>query len=64
MDKPLLFWATQEVAIFNALENTVQVQQKFKYYLENHVLKAGVNYIRGEHELLGGGNLTAITRCN
>ena len=42
--------------IFNALENTVQVQQKFKYYLENHVLKAGVNYIRGEHELLGGGN--------
>ena len=42
--------------IFNALENTVQVQQKFKYYLENHVLKAGFNYIRGEHELLGGGN--------
>ncbi len=42
--------------IFNALENTVQVQQKFKYYLANHVVKAGANFIRGDHELLGGGN--------
>ncbi|MEO9952622.1 TonB-dependent receptor [Nonlabens sp.] len=42
--------------IFDALENTVQFQQKFKYYLDNHSLKAGLNYIRGDHELLGGGN--------
>ena len=42
--------------LFNALENTVQVQQKFKYYLDNHTLKGGLNYIRGNHELFGGGN--------
>ena len=42
--------------LFNALENTVQVQQKFKYYLNNHTLKGGLNYIRGNHELFGGGN--------
>lgn len=41
---------------FNAIENTVQVQQKFKYYLDNHTLKFGLNYIRGDHELFGGGN--------
>ncbi|SHM89317.1 TonB-dependent receptor plug domain-containing protein [Flavobacterium chilense] len=42
--------------LFNAIENTVQVQQKFKYYLDNHTLKGGLNYIRGNHELFGGGN--------
>ena len=42
--------------LFDAIENTVQVQQKFKYYLENHTLKGGLNYIRGNHELFGGGN--------
>lgn len=41
--------------VFDALENTVQFQQKFKYYLEEHSLKAGLNYIRGDHQLLGGG---------
>lgn len=42
--------------LFNAIENTVQVQQKFKYYLNNHTLKGGLNYIRGNHDLFGGGN--------
>jgi outer membrane receptor protein involved in Fe transport len=42
--------------LFNTIENTVQVQQKFKYYLENHILKLGLNFIRGNHELFGGGN--------
>lgn len=42
--------------IFDALENTVQVQQKFKYYLNNHTVKAGFNFIRGNHDLFGGGN--------
>ncbi len=41
---------------FEALENTVQVQQKFKYYTENHTVKAGLNIISGAHELFGGGN--------
>ncbi len=42
--------------VFDALENTIQVQQKFKYYLEKHTLKAGVNFIRGNHDLFGGSN--------
>ncbi len=42
--------------LFKAVENTFQVQQKFKYYLDNHTLKAGLNFIRGNHELFGGGN--------
>jgi len=42
--------------LFNAIENTVQFQQKFKYYLDNHTIKSGLNYIRGNHELFGGGN--------
>jgi outer membrane receptor for ferrienterochelin and colicin len=42
--------------LFNAIENTVQLQQKFKYYFNNHTLKAGFNFIRGNHELFGGGN--------
>lgn len=42
--------------LFNAIENTFQVQQKIKYYLDNHTLKAGLNYIRGNHDLFGGGN--------
>ncbi len=41
--------------VFDALENTIQLQQKFKLYLSNHTLKAGANYIRGDHELFGGG---------
>jgi hypothetical protein len=27
-----------------------------KYYTENHTFKAGVNFIRGNHQLFGGGN--------
>ncbi|OAB25282.1 TonB-dependent Receptor Plug Domain [Flavobacterium fryxellicola] len=42
--------------VFDALENTVQLQQKVKYYTEKHTLKAGVNFIRGDHQLFGGGN--------
>lgn len=42
--------------VFDAIENTIQVQQKVKYYTENHTFKAGVNFIRGDHQLFGGGN--------
>jgi hypothetical protein len=42
--------------LFNAIENTIQLQQKFKYYSNNHTIKAGLNYIRSNHELFGGGN--------
>jgi hypothetical protein len=39
---------------FDAIENTIQLQ--VKYYTENHTFKAGVNFIRGNHQLFGGGN--------
>ncbi len=42
--------------LFNALENTLQLQQKFKYYTDNHTFKAGFGVISATHELLGGGN--------
>ena len=42
--------------VFDAIENTIQLQQKVKYYTEKHTLKAGVNFIRGDHQLFGGGN--------
>ncbi|MDG2433656.1 TonB-dependent receptor, partial [Flavobacterium sp.] len=42
--------------VFDALENTVQLQQKVKYYKENHTFKAGLNFIRADHQLFGGGN--------
>ena len=42
--------------VFDAIENTFQVQQKFKFYTNNHTIKSGLNFIRGEHELFGGGN--------
>ena len=42
--------------VFDALENTIQFQQKFKYYINNHTFKGGFNFIRGDHELFGGGN--------
>lgn len=41
---------------FNEIENTFQFQQKFKYYIDNHTIKAGVNFISGDHKLFGGGN--------
>ncbi|SEA67162.1 TonB-dependent Receptor Plug Domain [Flavobacterium gillisiae] len=42
--------------VFDAIENTIQLQQKVKYYTENHTVKAGLNFIRGDHQLFGGGN--------
>ncbi len=42
--------------VFDAIENTIQIQQKVKYYTENHTFKAGLNFIRGDHQLFGGGN--------
>ena len=42
--------------VFDSFENTIQLQQKLKYYSENHTFKAGLNYIRGNHQLFGGGN--------
>ncbi|SDX16059.1 TonB-dependent Receptor Plug Domain [Flavobacterium degerlachei] len=42
--------------VFDAIENTIQIQQKIKYYTENHTFKAGLNFIRGDHQLFGGGN--------
>ncbi len=41
---------------FDALENTFQFQQKGKFYLGNHTLKAGLGLISGNHTLTGGGN--------
>ncbi|NCP04888.1 MAG: TonB-dependent receptor [Flavobacteriales bacterium] len=46
--------------VFDAIENTFQVQQKFKYYVNNHTLKAGANLISGDHKLFGGGNPNGI----
>lgn len=40
---------------FDALENTIQLQQKAKYYANNHTIKAGFNFISGNHLLFGGG---------
>ncbi len=42
--------------VFDEIENTIQLQQKMKWYLDDHTIKAGVNYISGDHELFGGGN--------
>ncbi|MGB3590154.1 MAG: TonB-dependent receptor [Nonlabens sp.] len=41
--------------VFDELENTLQLQQKFNYYLKDHTLKAGLNFISGDHTLFGGG---------
>ena len=42
--------------VFDETENTIQFQQKLKWYLNKHTIKAGFNYISGDHELFGGGN--------
>ena len=42
--------------VFNSYEKTFQVEQKIKYYAENHTLKAGFNIISADHYLFGGGN--------
>ena len=42
--------------LFKELENTIQIQQKFKFYLKNNTVKFGGNLISGNHKLFGGGN--------
>lgn len=42
--------------VFDQLENTLQWQQKFSFYLGNHTLKLGGGIISADHELFGGGN--------
>lgn len=42
--------------VFDEIENTIQLQQKFKYYIEKHTFKAGFNLISGNQQLFGGGN--------
>lgn len=42
--------------IFDQRENTIQVQQKFKYFTGNHTIKAGLNFLSSDHTLFGGGN--------
>ncbi len=41
---------------FDQLENTFQFQQKAKFYLDKHTIKAGLGFISGNHRLDGGGN--------
>lgn len=41
---------------FDELENTFQFQQKGKFYMGPHTLKAGLGLISGKHRLTGGGN--------
>lgn len=41
---------------FDQVENTFQLQQKGKFYLNNHTIKAGIGLISGDHSLAGGGN--------
>lgn len=43
--------------IFDQTENTLQLQQKFNWYLDKHTLKAGFEVISSDHGLLGGGNV-------
>ncbi len=43
--------------IFDQTENTIQWQQRFKWYLGDHTLKAGGGIISADHQLLGGGNV-------
>lgn len=42
--------------IFDELENTWQVQQKFTWHTDKHVIRAGGGLISSEHRLFGGGN--------
>ena len=43
--------------VFDELENTFQFQQKGKFYLDKHTLKAGFGIISANHSLFGGGNV-------
>ena len=42
--------------VFDSYEKTFQIEQKFKYYAENHTFKGGLNVISANHYLFGGGN--------
>jgi len=42
--------------IFNSLEETIEAQQKFTYFKNNHTIKGGVTVISSNHSLFGGGN--------
>ena len=42
--------------VFDEIENTVQIQQKFTFYRGNHTIRTGVELISGNHQLFGGGN--------
>jgi len=41
---------------FDSVENTIQLQQKLTYQLDNHTLKAGIDVLSSDHTLAGGGN--------
>jgi len=41
---------------FDALENTLQFQQKLTWYIGDHTFKAGVSILSSDHSLLVGGN--------
>lgn len=46
----------QSGAIFDNVENTDQIQQKFTLRLGMHTFKAGVEFITSDYSLLGGAN--------
>ncbi|MEZ4921157.1 MAG: TonB-dependent receptor [Saprospiraceae bacterium] len=43
--------------VFDAMEKTIQAQQKFTWYTARHTLKAGAEVISADHSLFGGGNV-------
>ncbi|MEP7251144.1 MAG: TonB-dependent receptor [Ginsengibacter sp.] len=40
---------------FDSHENTIQVQEKLKFFLNNHTIKFGIEEIAAKHRLFGGG---------
>lgn len=46
----------QTGSIFDDIENTDQFQQKFVYKANKHTIKAGVDIVSSDFNLLGGGN--------
>lgn len=43
--------------IFDELENTWQVQQKFSWHTDKHIIRAGGGLISSDYRLFGGGNV-------
>lgn len=43
--------------VFDEIENTFQFEQKTKFYLDKHTIKAGLGIISANHNLFGGGNV-------